>query len=289
MSDDLIQLLSEPKGSRPPVHPALSGKGGVQGHLEPEDQSKPQRHQKLRLQPDGRPAVVNRPREKRFEPSAEMLDVRKDIKQARFRVARAYHRLTITGNGTPDFRSLEKFRGLVRKATLLENKYKDMEIAVHRKRQDKREAASRQIGEEEEKNSKLMTIKLDEPTIEFLEFFVDDEGVPRPKKTKETRTIEFLDKIRAEQRAHSEARKEQLRNQRREQREFWRQMRMASKIVDLSEKAKDALAEGLIELDEFRGLMKALDTDPLEASADAMVAGIISIDDYRDLKAVASL
>lgn len=254
MSDDLIQLLSE--GSKRPV----------QVPLEPEGVFKLQRRErKPRLRPNGRPAVINnRPREERFKPSAEMLDVRNDIGQARLHAARAYNRLTITGNGTPDFRSLEKFKELVRKVTLLENKYKDMEVAVRAERQAKREAEIRSSNEQKER-------------------------VSQPFKVSLKNTLKGICGKRSSQRARSEVWKNRIRKQRKEQREFWRQMRMASRINDLPEKAKDALAEGLMELGEFRSFMETLDTDPLEASADALAAGIISLDEYQDLKAKASL
>ena len=213
------ELLS--KGCQPPVHPALSGKGGVQRHLEPEDQSKPQRRErKPQLQPNGRSVVVsNKPREG-FKPSAEMLDIHKDIEKARLRVARTYDRLMFTGNGTPNFLSLKRFRELVRKVTLLENKYRDLEVVVRKAHQDKREA--------EIKKSR----KQEESTVQPLKI--------------------------------------SLRN-----------------ISDSVEKAKDALAEGVIKLDEFRDLMKVLDSDSLKASTDALVAGTISVDKYRDIKAMA--
>lgn len=256
-SNDLIQLLSE--RSKPPAP-------SIQVQLEPEGGFKLRRRErKPRLQPNGRLAVVsNRPRGERFKPSAEMLDVRNDIEQARLRVVRAYNRLTITGNGTPNFRSLKRFRELVRKVTLLENKYKDLEVVVRQERQAKREAEARKIGEQKERAAQPLKMPL----------------IP---------ASEDLAEKRAFQREVSELRKNKLRKLRRERREFWWQMRMASRINDLSEKAKDALAEGLMELGEFRNFIEVLDTDPLEASADALAAGIISLDEYRDLKETANL
>ena len=192
----VLELLSQ-GSSRPPV----------QGHLEPEDQLKLKRQErKFRPQLEGQRAIFsNKPREW-FKPSAEMLDVRKDIEQARLRVARAYNRLTITGNGVPNFRSLEKFRELVRKATLLENKYKDLEVVTRKARQAKREAEVRNISEHKERAAvQPLTVS--------------------------------------------------LRN-----------------ISDSVEKAKDNLAEGVINLDEFRDFMKVLATDSLKASADALSA-----------------
>src|SRR3989344_7847984 len=131
-----------------------------------------------------------------------MLDAHKDIEQARLRVARAYNRLTITGNGTPNFRSLKKFKEFVRKATLLENKYKDMEAVERQARQDKREAEIRNISEHKECAIQPLKVSL-------------------------------------------------------------------KSISDSVERAKDALAEGLMKIDEFRGFIKNLDSDSLKASTEA--------------------
>ena len=159
--DDLIQLLSE-------GHKLSS----VQVQLEPESGVKLRRRErKPRLtasakatavkQPNGRPVVTsNRPRVEGFRPSAEMIDIRKDIEQARLRAARAYNRLMLKGNRTPDFRSLERFRELVRKVTLLENKYKEIEVAVHQERQARREAEARTIGEQKECPIRLLKTSL---------------------------------------------------------------------------------------------------------------------------------
>lgn len=250
----VIQLLSRRREKQP-----------VQVHLEPEGKMPRRRQRRLRGQNNEDFLLVNIA--DRFKPTEEMLALRKEIAKARLTVARAYDRLFVSTNGTPNFKSLEKFQGLTRKVTLLEIQYQEMGVVAREDHRKKREEKSRAIGEQEE-----------------------SAAHPWPEKALRLSRINAdLDKTRVKQRAESEHRKAELRKARRERREIWRQYRLTATMSVIVAKAEEAFAEDEISSGEFRGLSKALaeiqrSQHPTESAAEAFADDLLSREQYYTLR-----
>lgn len=249
----VLQLLSRGQEKRP-----------AQVYLEPEGKLPRRRQRRLRGNNDEDFFIDIT---ERFQPTKEMLALRKEIAKARLTVARAYNRLFANSNGTPNFKSLEKFQGLTGKVTLLEIKYQEIGVTAredHCKKRDEKRCA---IGEQKE-----------------------NAAHPWPEKALRLSRINAdLDKTRAAQRAESEHRKAELRKERRERREIWRRYRLTATISVIAVEAEEAFADDEISPEEFRGLSKALaeirnSQHPAEVAAEAFADDLLTRDQYLALK-----
>lgn len=249
----VLQLLSRRQEKRP-----------AQVYLEPEGKMPRRRQRRLRGE-NNEDFLINIA--DRFQLTQEMLALRKEIAKARLAVARAYGRLFVSANGTPNFKSLEKFQELTRKVTLLEIQYQEMGVTARENHYKKRDEKRRTIGEQEE-----------------------SVAHPWPEKALQLSRINAdLDKTRAAQRAESEHRKAELRKERHERREIWRRYRLTATISVIAVEAEEAFADDEISPEEFRGLSKALaeirnSQHPAEVAAEAFADDLLTREQYFTLK-----
>ena len=230
----------------------------VQGNLEPEEQPLRRRERRQLKIGDDETLIIEL--DEKFESTKQMIKVRKDIERMRLQTAKAYGQfLATTSNGSPNFKALKKFRQLVAKVARTEIEYQGLEVQARKDHESKRTEVSRLIGEHEETAIRGQRVPLG-------------------------RILDAADKRRLSLNTQTEVRKLAIRRERRQRRQMWRQLRTNAITSDLRDTLEDALAEGQIKSDEFRELVAALQSDPIEASKDALAAGIISHDDLVSIK-----
>ena len=274
-----VQLLSQ-KPTRP-----------TQTRFESEDGQPMRRRDRRRKSEDGGDFSLIEFGET-FKPTKELVDLRKEGAKARLKVIRAYTSALASGNGKPNFARLEKLlRGPLSLATQLQIQYQEAEVRAREDHRKRVEEASRRIGEHQEAERSPMVFKLGGPTVEFLRFEEDEEGIPRPKEFRKTETLKFLGRTRDEQRSASEARKAKLRRERRERREMWRRRRIAAVASTIRAEAEEAFADDDISSENFRSLTKALaeiqeSDNPMETAAEAFADDLIDRVQYHALKGV---
>lgn len=122
------------------------------GEFTDPEEGRPRRHERRLRGDDGEYIYIVVGLRQEFTPTTETNDLRKEINKARLRVVRAYEKIVSgsAGNGSPNIRSLEKFRELVRKVAVLENEYLDLETVARQAHEAAREEERRQIGQHRE-------------------------------------------------------------------------------------------------------------------------------------------